>query len=139
MNSIFFFLISLVQKDDFCSCIPLVPIDDKQYNEYNLIVKGKVVNISESQFERSIYIKVDTYFKGKQKDSTVVIKSPSQSGECGIFPEVGEIWLMYAYTSEKAYRTNLCTRTKNMNPKTWNYRKEELKQDLEFLEAKEEE
>jgi hypothetical protein len=139
MNLIFLLLILLAQKDDFCSCIPLGPIDDKQYNEYNIIVKGKVVNVSESQFERTIYLKVDTYFKGKQKDSIVIIKSPSQSGECGIFPKVGEIWLMYAYASEKIYRTNLCTRTKNMNPKAWDYRKDELKQDLDFLEAKREE
>lgn len=139
MNLIFFLLISIVQKNDFCSCIPPGPIDDKQYNEYNLIIKGKVVNVSESQFERTIYLKVDTYFKGKQKDSAVIIKSPSESGMCGIFPEVGEIWLMYAYASEKTYRTNLCTRTKNMNPKAWNYRKDELKQDLEFLEIKKEE
>jgi hypothetical protein len=31
------------------------------------------------------------------------------------------------------FYTNLCTRTKNLNPKAWNYNKEKIEADLSFL------
>jgi len=83
-----------------------------------------------------ILIKVDTYYKGSQNKDTIKIVSPREAGDCGIFPKVGEHWLMFAYSTGNSFRTNLCTRTKNMNPKAWDYRKNELKDDLDFLENK---
>jgi len=43
---------------------------------------------------------------------------------------------MFAKAEGKGYRTTLCTRTKNMNPKAWDYRKDEITDDIKFLEAK---
>jgi hypothetical protein len=135
--SCFLFLFSLLmQKSSYCSCIPLGPIDDKQYNEYNLIVEGKVSKVVVQNFERTIYLAAKTYYKGGNSQTIVKITTPSQEGECGIFPKVGETWLMFAYTNGKNYRTELCTRTKNMNPKVWNYNKDEIADDKKFLEAK---
>jgi hypothetical protein len=99
-------------------------------------VKGKVAKVSVSDFERTIYLTVETFYKGKDGKSTVKIVTPMQEGECGIFPKVGEKWLMFAMAEGKGYRTSLCTRTKNMNPKAWNYRKDEIVDDIKFLEAK---
>ena len=127
--SYFFLLLSLLTyKPNFCSCVPPGPIDEQQYNEYSLIVKGKVAKVSVSNFE--------TNYKGKDGQSTVKITSPREEGECAIFPKVGEKWLMFAYADGKGYRTNICTRTKNMNPNAWNYRKDEINDDIKFLEAK---
>lgn len=119
-----------------CSCIPLGTIDDKQYNQYDLIIKGKIIKLIEKKFTRITYIKVDTYFKGTQNSTTIKIKSPSQSGMCGIFPKIGEHWLIYAYKKDNAYETSLCTRTKNLNSKVSNFRKNEIEEDLNFLEQK---
>ena len=80
-----------------------------------------------------ILIKVDTYYKGSQNKDTIKIVSPREAGDCGIFPKVGEHWLMFAYSAGNRFRTNLCTRTKNMNPKAWDYKKDELINDLDFL------
>lgn len=135
---IFIFLICTLfgQIANCCSCSPLGTIDEKEYNQYNLIAKGKISKVVEGRFKRTIYLKVDTYYKGDKREKTITIESPSESGMCGIFPKVGESWLMFAHTSGKAFKTDLCTRTKNMNPKVWDYKKEELREDLAFLEAK---
>jgi hypothetical protein len=116
-----------------CSCNHLDKIDDEQYNQYSLILKGKVIKITLSSFERIIFLKVNAYYKGEQNKDIIKIISPRQEGECGILPKVGEYWLMFANTSGNKFRTDLCTRTKNMNPKAWDYKKDELKSDLDFL------
>ena len=135
----YFFLFGLLILSQIaysCSCIPLGPLDDKQYNEYDLIIKGKVVKLIEKQFKRIIYIKVDSYFKGTQKSTTLKIESPRQSGMCGIFPKIGEQWLVFAYKKDNIYNTSLCTRTKTLNPKAWDFRKNEIDEDLKFLKRK---
>ena len=133
--SILLFL-SQVAYSCSCSCIPLGSIDEKQYNDYGLIIKGKIDRVLETKFGRIIYIKIDICFKGKQKLVTIKIESPNQSEMCGIFPKVGEQWLIFAYKNGNIYNTNLCTRTKNLNPKAWNFRKEEIEDDLKFLRRK---
>jgi len=135
----YFFLFSLLLLSSVtysCSCIPLGKIDEKQYSEYDLIIKGKIIRLVEKYFARIIYIKVDTYFKGRQNTTIIKIESPSQSGMCGIFPKIGEQWLLFAYKKGKSYNTSLCTRTRNLNPKAWNFKKDEIDDDLKFLEGK---
>ncbi len=126
----------LTYKPTFCSCLPPGPIDDQQYSEYSLIAKGRVAKVSLSNFERTIYLTVETYYKGKEVQNKIKITTPRQEGMCGIVPKAGEQWLMFAYAEEKDYRTGLCTRTKNMNPKAWDYRKNEIADDIKFLEVK---
>ncbi len=134
---VFLLLFSLLmQKPNYCSCIPLGPMDEKQYNEYNLIVKGKVTKVTVHDFERIIYLTVDTYYKGGGSQTKIKITTPKQEGLCGIIPKVGESWLMFTHTNGSDYRTGLCTRTKNMNPKAWNYNKSEIANDIKFLETK---
>ncbi len=87
-------------------------------------------------FEKTIYLKVETYYKGGDSLTTMEITTPSQEGMCGIVPKVGEKWLMFAYAEKKRFRTELCTRTKNMYPKAWDYNKNEIEDDIKFLEAR---
>ena len=128
--TLFIFILSLlIQKPNFCSCIRLGPIDDEQYNEYALIAKGKVVKVSESRLGRTISLAVDSYYKGGKNKDTLKIISPLEEGSCGIFPKVGENWLMFAYSTSNNYKTYLCTRTKKINS-------DGMSADLKFLEAK---
>ena len=136
MNYLLLLFSLFSHNSNYCSCIPLGPIDESQYNEYNLIVKGKVSKVVIQSFEKSIYLAVDVYYKGGDKQTTIKITTPSLEGMCGIVPKVGENWLIFAYADEKNYRTELCTRTKNMNPKAWNYNKDEIAKDIIFLETK---
>jgi hypothetical protein len=126
-------LLFLSQAAYSCTCLPLGTIDKVQYNSYNLIVKGKITNVVDKDFVRFIYIRVDTYFKGKRKARIIIIESPSQSGMCSIFPKIGEQWLIFARKKDNVFYTNLCTRTINLNPKAWNYNKEKIDADLSFL------
>lgn len=134
----YFFIIGLVVSNisPWCSCIPPGEINEEQYNEYAVILKGKIIKINEGRWERTISIKVDTYYKGSQTKDTIKIISPASSGECGIFPQIGENWLIFAFNQEGKYTTHLCTRTKTMNSKAWNFNKSDLENDLKFLEAK---
>lgn len=136
MNLVAFVFSLLLQKPNFCSCTLLAPMDDKQFNEYSLIIKGRVVKVIEGEFKRVIHFSVDSFYKGNQQKGLVEVVSPSSSGMCGIFPKKGENWLVFAYTKSKSYETHLCTRTKNMNSKVCDYNEEELKADLKYLEAK---
>ena len=134
--SFFFLLFSIFIHKPYCSCIPLDPIDDKQYDEYNLIAKGKVLKVSTGKFERTIVFAVETYYKGGEGQTNIKIITPTQEGECGIVVKEGENWLVFVYATGKDYRTELCTRTKTMNPKAWDYRRDEITSDIKFLEAK---
>ncbi len=137
MKYLFLFSFLLLSRVTYsCSCIPLGKIDEKQYSEYDLIIKGKIIRLVEKNFARIIYITVDTYFKGRQNTATIKVESPSQSGMCGIFPKIGEQWLVFAYKKGDSYNTSLCTRTKNLNPKAWDFKKDEIDDDLKFLEDK---
>jgi hypothetical protein len=117
MPYLFLLFSLLTHKPNFCSCIPLGPIDEQQYSQYNLIVKGKVTKVTVSQYERTIYLTVKTYYKGGESQPDIRITTLRQEGMCGIVPKVGEEWLMFVLAEEKGYRTELCTRTKTMNPK----------------------
>lgn len=119
-----------------CSCLSSGKINEEQYNSYNLIITGKVVKLVEKEFNRIIYIKVVKYFKGNKKTTIVKIETPVWQSACGITPKIGENWLLFAYKQGKIYTTNLCTRTKSMNDKAWNYNKSEIDDDLKFLESK---
>lgn len=137
MKYIFLFSLLLLSSVTYsCSCIPLGKIDEKQYGEYDLIIKGKITRLVEKSFSRIIYIKVDTYFKGRENTTIIKVESPSQSGMCGIFPKIGEQWLVFAHKNGNSYNTSLCTRTKNLNPKAWDFKKDEIDEDLKFLESK---
>jgi hypothetical protein len=54
---------------------------------------------------------------------------------CGIFPEIGEQWLIFARKKGNVFYTSLCTRTKNLNPKAWDYNKVFIDDDLKFLNS----
>ena len=126
----------LTHKPNYCSCAPLPPIDEQQYNEYDLIVQGKIAKISLNNFQRTIDLRVETYYKGGQNKTKIKINTPRQEGECGIVPKVGEEWLMFAFAGKNGFRTELCTRTKNLNPKAWDYNQNEITDDIKFLKAK---
>jgi hypothetical protein len=136
MLHLFFLLSLLTHNPNYCSCATLEPIDDQQYNKYNLIVKGRIASISLSNFKRTIDLNVETYYKGGQNKTKIKITTQGQESMCGIVPKVGEEWLMFAYADKKGFRTELCTRTKNMNPNAWDYNKNEISEDIKFLEAK---
>jgi hypothetical protein len=127
-------IISIV--GNWCDCEPYGKINNEQYNSYDVIFKGRVIGIKEGRFEKTINLKVETFYKGKQNSNTIKIVTPVSQGECGIFPKPKENWLVFACFSGTKVETTLCTRTKTMNPSALDYDKDRLEDDLKFLEAK---
>jgi hypothetical protein len=137
MKNILLILFALINLEGLCcSCMDPGKINDEQYNSYDLIVKGEIEKIEDGEWTRIIYIRIEKNYKGSLDSKLVEISSPSQSGMCGIFPEIGENWLIYANNSNGTYSTGLCTRTKRLNDDAWNYNKEEIESDLTYLERR---
>ncbi len=115
-----------------CTCINLGKIDQKQFNEYDLIATGEILAVDFGEHTQKIEVGIHEVFKGKISKMTIVLSSSSQSGMCGIFPKVGEKWLIYAYGANAEFSTSLCTRTQNMtNANHWN--RKIIEEDLIFL------
>ena len=85
---------------------------------------------------KEITFEIQIRFKGIQKSSKIKITTSDQESTCGISPKLGEEWLIFANREKEGFQTNLCTRTKSMNKKAWDYNKEELQQDIEYLNQK---
>ena len=119
-----------------CSCTPHGELDDQQYNKYDMIFKGKVLSVRKSGIIKVVVFEVETLFKGTGAIRKLTVKTMANESECGISPKAGEVWLIFAYKEKNEYQTNLCTRTKNMNKKAWNYKSKELEDDLDYLGQK---
>lgn len=115
-----------------CTCERLGKIDKEQFNQYDLIATGKILSVGFGEFTQKIEVGIHRVFKGKIKKMTIVLSTSSQSGMCGIFPKIGEKWLIYANGSGYEFSTDLCTRTQNMT-KANEREKEVIKDDLTFL------
>ena len=115
-----------------CSCINLGKIDKEQFESYDLIITGKILNIDFGEFTQKIKIGIHKIYKGKVSNLTITLSSSSQSGMCGIFPKVGEKWLVYANGKKTKFSTSLCTRTQNLT-RISNREETTIKEDLIFL------
>ena len=113
-----------------CTCLDLGKLNKEQYNYYALIFKGQVEKIEEEKFGRTIYFRVDALYKGKIESDVFQIFSGSI---CGIYPKIGEPWLIFATKGENKYHTGMCTRSKNLTSKFWEGM---IKKDIKFLERK---
>lgn len=133
---LYFALHFLVSFHTICDCEPLGKISEEQYNSYDIIFAGRVIGIKDGRLENAISFKVGTYYKGKQIQDTIKVFTPSSGASCGISPEIGEDWLVFTYYIDTKVKTMLCTRTKRMNRNSLNYEKDDLENDLKFLEAK---
>ena len=129
--------LSILFSKPFCSCLPLGPIDDAQYNSYAFIAKGKVIKDTVSGYERIMTFSIEKSYKGKDKKGDVVITTGSNSAICGIAPTLGESWLIYAYSdSNNNYTTGLCTRSMSLNPRVVEVNSKVVDAEFRFLEKK---
>ena len=115
-----------------CTCESLGKINKEQFNQYDLIATGKILSVDFGEFTQKIEVGIHRIFKGKIKKMTIVLSTSSQSGMCGIFPKVGEKWLIYGNGNGYDFSTDLCTRTQNMT-RANQREKEIIKDDLTFL------
>lgn len=118
--------------EENCSCLDLGKINYEQYNQYQLIIEGKVINIQNDQAIRKITLILDEIYKGNYANDTILIYTPTASGACGIFPRKDENWLLFAYQYDYGFQTDLCTRSKRINY-TLNQNNQDLREEIQFL------
>ena len=58
-----------------CSCLPLGKINDEQHSKYDLIAKGKITKIDTENYKLVLTVKVNTYYKGKQRNKKIKIQT----------------------------------------------------------------
>lgn len=119
-----------------CSCLPLGKINDEQHSKYDLIAKGKITKIDTENYKLVLTVKVNTYYKGKQRNKKIKIQTGANEAICGLTVSVGEKWLFFSYKKEDVYTSSLCTRTKRLSPKAVGFRGDEVEDDLKYLEEK---
>ncbi|WP_207420306.1 hypothetical protein [Desertivirga brevis] len=111
-------------------------MDDKQFSQYDLIIKGKILKVDTDGMKKKITVKVINYFKGNRQSGPVIVSTPAESAACGISPKEGEKWLIFANGTDENYTTSMCTRSKAISSKAENYNKEEARDDVKFLKKK---
>jgi len=119
-----------------CSCIVPDEIDENQYNSYDLILKGKIINITKNKQGTFLTIKVDKYYKGDLQKNIVKVNTPNTEGLCGLYVNVGETWLIFAYNFKSLFKSDQCTRSKRLSNKPLPSQSQLIKAELEFLERK---
>ena len=101
-----------------CSCTYYKKIDIRQFNSYDLILKGQVISIDESEddWEKIVKVKVLKVYKGHQINDTILIKTGLDGASCGLNFKNEENWLIYGYKNQEGnFSTGLCTRSKKLS------------------------
>ena len=116
--------------DEMCSCLPPGEITHEKFNDYDIILQGKIKDAKEDNKMIIYTVEVDKIYKGKAGKQQIEIKSHWHSGMCGIGFVPGQEWLIYGYKKENYFITNLCTRSLRMDTES---NRDRLNNDLSFL------
>ena len=121
-----------------CSCAENGKITEEKYQSYDLILRGEIVKIQNGELDKALFIRIKTLYRGEHKIETIEIKTPSRPGFCGLNAGTGDEWLFFASSKNEKFSAHICTRSKNLNPDNhmYEFQKEEIQNDLIFLEAK---
>lgn len=102
-----------------CSCSKNKKLDIGQLNNYQLVVKGNVLSISENKDDwlKEVKIEVLKIYKGKNIKDTITIKTGLDDASCGLNFKKRQKWIIYGFKSTKThYLTGLCTKSQKINP-----------------------
>lgn len=97
-----------------CTCIsPGTPVEE--LNRSAAVFSGEVVDISEDgyleeQYGYEVKFDVEKSWKGDSVETLTVLTGYG-GGDCGYGFEIGEKYLVYAYSSEGSLNANICSRT----------------------------
>jgi antitoxin component YwqK of YwqJK toxin-antitoxin module len=100
-----------------CSCAPFQSyISVRDYIAMPYIFSGTVKEVTINQQEitdkqKKILFRVDEVFKGNINDSIITFYTSISDASCGVYFEVNESWVIWAYVNDGVLMTNLCTRS----------------------------
>jgi hypothetical protein len=116
-------LLALAQADSLaCTCsLPFPKLSlrkqvMKARNESRVVFSGKVLEITENPqtYSVTVKLKVERVWKGSLPEEISIVTGRG-GGDCGYRFELGESYLVYAYSSnESSLGTNICQRTSKL-------------------------
>lgn len=101
---------SMVQA---CSCLaPPPPLEALKGADAVFVGRVNALHLTGTSFEEKVnaLFEVDQVWKGSLSDR-VVIETAQSSAACGFHFSEGEQYLVYAFETEGALETNICSRT----------------------------
>mgnify|MGYP000135570157 CR=1 FL=1 len=119
-----------------CSCANPGKMDDKQYESYDLIASGIIDGVEENGDVKVIFFRSTHFYKGGKNASGILLNTPLSSAACGISPNVGEEWLIYARNEGGELHVSLCSRTIVLKAEGMSGVPDRAKEDLVYLENK---
>ena len=123
-----------------CTCGSTGPITDKDYNFYDLIFTGAVINVDspEEGDLKIISLVLTKLYKGSAESDTIKIQTPKGGSACGVYAKKNDNFLMYAKVIEGYYYTRTCYRTRRTDEdsKEFILHGKFVKEDIKYLESK---
>ena len=120
-----------------CSCANPGEMDDKQYDSYDFIATGVIDAVEAGEEFKSIYFDVNHFYKGKADHSGIILNTALSSAACGLSPNSGEEWLIYANRQDGELHVSLCSRSIVLKAEGMSGVPDRAKEDLMYLDNKE--
>ncbi|WP_417612672.1 alpha/beta hydrolase-fold protein [Owenweeksia hongkongensis] len=122
-----------------CSCANPGKMNNKQYEHYDFIATGVIDGIEEDDEVKMVFFNVSHSYKSRAELNDIVFTTPLSSAACGISPNVGEEWLIYATRHADGLHVSLCSRSIVLKAEGMSGVPDRAQEDLLFLENKEQE
>jgi hypothetical protein len=103
--------ISQIYSQNACSCPNSAFTLQQHYNNATYIFTGRVQNITTTNTHHDILFRVNTMWKGRQGTS-IRVRTPLTAAACGFSFTKNLDYIVFAYSSNNALYTTLCTRTR---------------------------
>lgn len=135
--SLAFFISAIVSYA--CSCANPGKMDNKQYEYYDFIATGVIDGMEQDDEVKMVFFNVSHFYKGEVDHRGVILNTALSSAACGISPNVGEEWLIYATRHDDGLHVSLCSRSIVMKAEGMSGVPDRAQEDLLFLDNKEQE
>ncbi|MBR9859404.1 hypothetical protein GYB22_01365 [bacterium] len=99
-----------------CTCDPLPPdMEEHELGRYNRINQVDIIAFDSVSFsENRITAVVTKAYKGAEKGDTLYSYS-FRNSSCGLWPKVGESWILCTYLEQNNFIAHLCSRSSKTN------------------------
>lgn len=119
MKTLYLFLAilgCLYQKAYACSCYEDERTLVEAFNGVDVLFVGSLQNIrAENNYEVIATFKVTIPLKNASQHELVEITTPLDEGGCGLYFDFNDEWMIWGYKLHSDYKSNSCTRSKNLN------------------------
>jgi hypothetical protein len=124
-----FFIALCVSTSVFaCSCAYIEKVSVQALLSDGIVFKGKIIDLQLTYTtygneawvsEKIATFVVDSWYSSQEISDTIVVNTGGGGGDCGLFFNKGETWLMYAYDLHGIIQSSICTPSIAANSKSF--------------------